>query len=79
MLHYLQVYESDLVTKYLNQENEDSVSSVSSDSIIHKEVNEYTRAKLFDWVYHCTDICLMLEENIFFMVVHLIDLYNNNV
>jgi len=40
---------------------------------LHEEISESLRARLIDWVLHCTQVCEMEERNIFFVVVKLVD------
>ena len=45
----------------------------------HPEINESLRARLIDWILHCTKICDMEEKNIFFVTVKLMDLYYKRI
>jgi hypothetical protein len=42
---------------------------------MHPEITELLRARLIDWIYHCTHVCEMEERNIFFQVIKLVDAF----
>jgi hypothetical protein len=69
--NYIKVYEEDLLTKILAKESKPASnhSALATSYLIHREISEYLRAKLIDWVLHCTEVCFMEEDNIFFFVV----------
>ena len=39
------------------------------------EITESLRARLVDWVLHCTQVCEMEDKNIFFLVTEAIDTF----
>jgi len=47
--------------------------------IMHEEISEALRARLIDWILHCTQVCEMDDRNIFFMVVRIVDFFYCNV
>lgn len=41
----------------------------------HPEITEALRARLIDWILHCTQVCEMTERNIYFIVIKLVDAF----
>ena len=71
-MSYLKSYEDTLLQHYYaNSANHCRDYDFSR----HHGLTEDMRAKLIDWVLHCTHICKIEEKNIFFLIVDLIDLY----
>eukprot|EP00347_Sterkiella_histriomuscorum_P021949 403332210 len=81
-LNYMGSYENNLLRFYLEADIDTQLSSNGNQEngySRHTEINEVLRARLIDWVLHCTQICQMEEKNIFFIVVYLIDLYYQKI
>lgn len=75
-LRYLDSYESTLMHNYLEHDiNSRNDNSYHSGYSLHEEITESLRARLIDWILHCTQVCEMEERNIFFMVVNLVDYF----
>ena len=70
--NYLKHYEDTLIKNYMEGNNEEEYYHLQSR---HSEIDETLRAKLIDWVQHCTSVCSMEEKNIFFLVINLIDTF----
>jgi hypothetical protein len=41
----------------------------------HEDISESLRARLLDWILHCTQVCEMEDKNIYFIVVRLVDFF----
>lgn len=47
--------------------------------MLHEDISEGLRARLIDWILHCTQVCEMDDCNIFFIVVRIVDFFYCNV
>jgi hypothetical protein len=72
----LNSYEEELIKTLLDKERLDKGFYDISEK--HPDINEILRAKLIDWVLHCTKVCNMEEHNILFIVIDLIDNFYRN-
>ena len=43
--------------------------------LLHEDISESLRARLIDWILHCTQVCEMEDRNIFFIVIRLVDFF----
>lgn len=50
-----------------------TLSSLNSVYKYHPDISEQLRAKLIDWILHCTIACGIEEDNIFFIAIDLVD------
>ena len=72
IMRYLESYEDTLMDHYI------TLDRISDDNQVQgyyqqTEITESLRARLLDWVLHCTQVCEMEDRNIFFIVAETID------
>lgn len=75
-MNYLNSYEETLMVHYSDMSNK---FIRHFDYKRHEGMTEALRARLIDWILHCTHVCNIEEKNIFFLVVDLVDLYFHKV
>ena len=77
-MSYLESYEPNLISHF-SQNDQMLEQKYSRGYILHEEISEALRARLIDWILHCTQVCEMEDRNIFFMVVRIVDFFYCNV
>lgn len=73
-LRYLESYEETLMSHYMSLDCHTDEREVQS-YYQQTEITESLRARLLDWVLHCTQVCEMEDRNIFFIVAETIDTF----
>ncbi|CDW90722.1 UNKNOWN [Stylonychia lemnae] len=77
--NYLINYEETLLCHYLLSDRLSRDFFTQRCYSMHQEIDTQLRARLLDWILHCTQVAQMEEKNIFFIICHLIDTYYQRI